>query len=89
MKWALCGLAFALVVCLAIATASIRANNTMTRQRLESSYRSIELRVVELRRLSALAVDATAPDQLADRLRQLLRAREARQQAWAEGVAWQ
>lgn len=89
MRWALCGLAFALAVCLAIATAAIRAGNTVDRQLLERDYRAIELRVVELRRLSALAVEATSPEQLAETLRELLRAAEAQQQALQEELAWQ
>ena len=84
MRWVLCGVAFALAVCLAIATAAIRAGNTVDRQLLERDYRAIELR-----RLSALAVEATSPEQLAETLRELLRAAEAQQQAFREARTWQ
>ena len=79
-RWLLCGLLFALTVGLGLATATLRSNNIRLRQQLENDYRSIELRVVEMGRLSALAVDATAPEHLAAQLRELLQREVARRQ---------
>ena len=50
MRWALCGVLFALAVGLAIGTAAIRAQNVLDRRLLEDDYRQLEMRAVELRR---------------------------------------
>jgi hypothetical protein len=71
-RWLLCGLLFALMVGLALATAGIRVTNTRIRRDIEKDYRSVEYRLVELRRLSAVASDRNAPERLAEQLRELL-----------------
>lgn len=77
-RWALCAISFALSVVLAVATVAVRAENVGERRRLEREWRAVELRTVELGRVSALAIDETAPERLAGRLRRLLRAGELR-----------
>lgn len=72
MKWALCGLTFALCVALAVATASFRATNLRLRSELELQYRSLEAHDIELRRLSLLAAEQATPERLCEQLRALL-----------------
>ena len=83
MKWALCGLSFALAVVLAIATAAIRADNVHSRQRLERDRNGIELRRMELQRLSVQAIERATPERLAQSLRALLQKQPRHEvQAW-------
>ncbi len=89
MKWALCGLTFALAVVLAIGTAAIRAGNIHLRQQLERDYRAIEARAVELGRLSAQALDQVTPERLAGALRHLIDVESERPKAAAVEAPWQ
>ncbi|MBL8755079.1 MAG: hypothetical protein JNK15_17375 [Planctomycetes bacterium] len=66
MKWALCGILFALAVALAIATAAVRAENARTRHRIELEYRAVWDRVSEFRRLSVQKLQEASPDRLAE-----------------------
>jgi hypothetical protein len=65
MRWVIAGFLFALAVTLAVGTAAIRADNTRMRRHIERSYREVQDRVVELRRLDMLSLDAASPRQLA------------------------
>lgn len=91
MKWALCGLTFALAVVLAIGTAAIRAGNIHLRKQLEREYRGIEARAVELGRLSVQALDQVTPERLAVTLRELLEpaAHGAARSSTLEAASWQ
>lgn len=96
MRWALCGLTFALAVTLAVGTAAIRAGNIRLRHELERQYRAIDMREVELRRLSVLAVEQQTPERLADLLRLLIEAPPASaaggataEAATTEALSWQ
>ena len=80
MRWLVAGLLFALAVGLAIGTAAIRADNTRTRRRIETSYRQIEDRIIELKRLSMARLEASAPERLAAAHWQWLRDEAARRQ---------
>jgi hypothetical protein len=80
MKWALCGLSFALAVALAIGTTAIRADNVHARNRLAREWNAIVLRRMEWQRLSVRAIERATPERLALSLRNLLRKR-ARQEA--------
>lgn len=72
MRWALCGLTFALCVALAVATASFRATNLRLRSEMERDFRALKARDIEVRRLSLLAAEHATPERLADRLRKEL-----------------
>lgn len=92
MRWVLCGLTFALAVALAVGTVAIRAENVRLRHRLESDYRRLEARAIELRRLSVQAAESVTPERLAAALHDLLRAAGARTGARAgsgEHAPWQ
>ena len=71
MKWVLCGLTFALAVALAIATAAIRAGNTLVKQGIEEDYKRIDWRWTELQRLRVVAINEVTPERLAAQLREL------------------
>lgn len=77
MRWMLAGLAFALAVGLAIATAAIRADNTRMRLRIQAGFDGIRDRHVERQRLLVRAQEQAAPDRLAAQVRAQLRQRPA------------
>jgi hypothetical protein len=87
MKWLLCGLTFALAVGLAIATAAIRAGNTLVKRQIEEERERIEWRRVERQRLHVLALNEVTPERLAQQLRAL--AEPASTAAPAEASPWQ
>lgn len=74
MRWILAGLLFALAVSLAIGTAALRASNTCQRHQVESAYREVGIRIVELRRLSVRRLEVASTEQLALRHWRALRA---------------
>ncbi|MEI6131065.1 MAG: hypothetical protein WCR59_13450 [Planctomycetota bacterium] len=83
MRWLLCGSSFALAVVVAIVTASIRADNIRERQRLDRLQHKIELRELELQRLSVQALERATPDRLVVNLRRILKQAERQQErAW-------
>lgn len=80
MRWLVAGLLFALAVTLAIGTAAIRAENTRMRHRIERTYRGVEDRIVELRRLALRRLDMASPQRLAELHWAALDAEAARRQ---------
>lgn len=66
MKWLLAGLLFALAVGMMIGTVALRAENVRTRRAVELAYRDVQDRVVEVRRLGALALELATPERLAE-----------------------
>ena len=71
MKWVLCGITFALAVGLAIATAAIRAGNTLVKRQIEQDIQRVVYRGVELQRLRVIAINEVTPERLAVQLREL------------------
>jgi hypothetical protein len=78
MRWMLAGLAFALTVGLAIATAAFRADNTRCRLRIQADIDRILDRMVELDRLKVRVQEEAAPARLAAQIRAHLRQRQSR-----------
>jgi uncharacterized membrane-anchored protein YhcB (DUF1043 family) len=78
MKWLLAGLLFALAVGLAIGTVAIRAGNTALRHEVERTYREIEDRYGELKRLSIERAERTTPEHMAAAMWVHLRAEQQR-----------
>lgn len=90
MRWVLAGLLFALTVGLAIGTVAQRADNTRCRRKLELEYRSVQDRVIEVRRMSIRSLQQSTPERLAAELRALLaQGRAAAPRLPAEGQGWQ
>jgi hypothetical protein len=65
MRWLLAGLLFALAVALAIGTAAIRAENAHYRRLVETTYRDILDRKIELQRLAVERLAEATPERLA------------------------
>jgi hypothetical protein len=80
MKWLIAGLLFALAVGLAVGTASIRAENVVTRRNVEREYRAIDDRHKELDRLWFERLQSIAPERLAEMQREWLQRVAQRQQ---------
>ena len=81
LSWLIAGLLFALAVSLAVATAAIRSANVRARQRVERSYRRVEDRIIELRRLGVVRLEAGAPERLAELHRRMLQDELLRREA--------
>ncbi len=84
MRWLLAGLLFALAVALAIGTAAIRAENAHYRHAVELTYRDIQDRIVELRRLSVNRLEEASLERLATAHWGHLRDEAARRQEWLQ-----
>jgi hypothetical protein len=78
MKWILAGILFASAVGLTIGTVALRAENVRLRHTIELEHRDVQDRVVEVRRLGALALEFATPERLAAAHWQLLSGEAAR-----------
>lgn len=65
MRWFLAGLAFAAFVAVAIATATVRAENSIRRHAIEQRYTEVRDRLIEMRRLEADLLDHESRERLA------------------------
>ncbi len=72
MRWILAGIAFALMVCLAVGTVAIRTENVRTRRRVEVEWNQLLDRRIELDRVRAVASEQSSPRVLAHALRRVL-----------------
>lgn len=65
LSWLLAGLLFAAAVGMMIGTAALRAENVRLRRAVELTYTDVQDRVIEWRRLGALALEFATPERLA------------------------
>lgn len=80
VSWLLAGLLFALAVGLMIGTVAMRAENVRTRRAVELEFRDVQDRVIEWRRLGALALELATPERLAESHWRLVLAEAERRQ---------
>ena len=84
MRWLIAGLCFALAVSLTIATAAIRAQNTVERRSVQRVYDDVQDRGKDLSRLGYEGLEAASPERLAQLHRDWLRREALRVQGRAQ-----